>query len=157
MEGPITITYTTTDHEHQEVEHFDFLVVARDPRLLNLTSRSSTENDVCNALHSFTFQTSQFRVNLPYNFDQSAGGGEGSDLQKYTVKFNMENVFARNGTIYGFRDEVMARTHSVSDNGVTYLNAYQLLPTALIDSDEAAVQASLNAKRDEAIENSEDN
>lgn len=69
----------------------------------------------------------------------------------------MENVFARNGTIYGFRDEVMARTHSVSDNGVTYLNAYQLLPTALIDSDEAAVQASLNAKRDEAIENSEDN
>lgn len=112
---PAVITYSVnggiTVHEE-----FDFIVVACDPRNLKISDRTDFENEVIHRLTSHTFHTSLFSANRP-NREETAYPPlpqNGPPQTNYCVRFDPEALERMDGSLYGFRDEVMARDPQVS-------------------------------------------
>jgi len=103
---PIEITYKTPGGQ-PTTEEFDFLVVACDPRNLQLDS-TEDEDEIKNRLKSHTFHTSLFSAVRP-NREQTVPVGfkpNGPPQVNYAVRFNPDVLDKMDGGMYGFRDEV---------------------------------------------------
>lgn len=144
-EDPISITYNTPTRQNV-TEKFDYLVVACDPRNININDRTSFEKHVNKVLHSHTFHTSLFSAKRPKS-------GKPEDT-RYVVRFDPNALEAMDGEVYGFRDEVMTRDdegQKPSANGETWTVTYQLEDRPLIGDSVEQREAELNVKRDKNI------
>lgn len=103
---PIEITYKTPGGQ-PTTEEFDFLVVACDPRGLQL-DRTEFEDEIKDRLMSHTFHTSLFSADRP-NREQTVPVGlppNGPPQVNYAVRFHPGVLEKMDGGVYGFRDEV---------------------------------------------------
>lgn len=143
---PAAITYSLAGGA-SKTEEFDFVVVACDPRGLNISDRTSFEKKVNDSLHSHTFHTSLFSATRP-----KEPGAKPSDA-RYAVRFDPGTLEATDGGLYGFRDEVKARdeTFAGSSTGTTWAVTYQLEDKPLLTRQRDDVEKKMNVKRDAAI------
>jgi len=103
---PIQITYNTPGGQ-STTEEFDFLVVACDPRGIQLDT-TEFEDEIKNRLMSHTFHTSLFSATRP-NREETPPAGlppNGPPQVNYAVRFNPDILEKMDGGVYGFRDEV---------------------------------------------------
>lgn len=156
-DSPISITYDTPERSNVS-EDFDFLVVACDPRNLNVTDRTRFENKINDVLHSHTFHTSLFAVERPNREETVPVGLEpnGPPQTNYAVRFDPITLERMDGSVYGFRDEVMARDDSFqpSANSNTWAVTYQIEDRALIGRDWKETEMALNKIRDHDLRSS---
>jgi NAD(P)-binding Rossmann-like domain len=126
---PVRITYTLGPAGSAPVtEEFDFLVVACDPRALNIADCTDLENEVKAQLRSFTFFTSLFSATRPNHAEiSSANPAQRAHVPNYAVRFHPQSLEAMTGQMYAFRDEVMVRERNTPDvTGKTFVVTYQL-------------------------------
>lgn len=151
----VAITYTKGEAGDPITEEFDFLVVACDPRGLNLADSTAFEKEFVSSLTSHTFHTSLISAKRP-NRDETVPEGlspNGPPQTNYAVRFEPNVLEAMDGGVYGFRDEVMARDADFqpSGNGDTWAVTYQLEDTGLLGRDKDTVEKELNVRRDKEI------
>lgn len=149
-DGPVSITYEINgEKEPRKTEHFDFLIVACDPRVLKIADCTEFETEVKDKLTSFTFQTSLFRAHRPTPAEKD------TRKPKYAIRFNPAELKKGDGHIYAFRDEGMAFSKKlVVDPRGTYVTTYQLdLQNGLHTSDEETLRKRLDSLRTDAITN----
>lgn len=160
--GPIKITYTLSGAQ-PVTEAFDYLIVACDPRGINISDPTALETEVKKKLTSFTFRTSLFKANRPEAEQLPAGSMDrgAKDVKRtlepqYAVRFNPDTLEKMSGECYGFRDEVYAHDpkQKPSKTGSTWCTTYQLLDRELITKSDGEVddmRADLDAQRDRLI------
>lgn len=107
---PIAITYNTPGCQ-PKTEEFDFLVVACDPRGLQLDT-TEFEDEIRNRLMSHTFHTTLFCAARPNRAEKVPEGlpPNGPPQVNYAVRFNPVALEKMDGAVYGFRDEVSYST-----------------------------------------------
>ncbi len=151
---PAVITYSVNGGEAVQ-EEFDFIVVACDPRGIKINDQTEFEKEVVRRLTSHTFHTSLFSANRP-NRNETVPAGlkpNGPPHTNYCVRFDPESLERMDGSVYGFRDEVMARDANFQPSSTknTWTVTYQLEGIPLIGRDKDAVEKKLNVARDKEI------
>jgi hypothetical protein len=101
------------DEATTRTETFDYLIVACDPRALAIKDCTEFETQVKDALSSFTFYTSLYRVKRPDRpqllvvdeDDKTTDRTRRTNEPNYAVRFHPGVLTAMDGRVYGFRDE----------------------------------------------------
>lgn len=130
---------------------FDYVIIACDPRALNVVDRTVHEQEVYSKLTSHTFHTTLWEATRPNRTETEVPGisSVGDPTVNFAVRFDPDSLDKMDGSVYGFRDEVMARDEDFQPNKSksTWTVSYQLKGTPLLGKNPEEEKKSFNDKR----------